>query len=168
MADKSPSYIADLLRPLPGPNTGDRRVWSIPLQAVWLPFFTATNVAGQTHITAEALGAPLRLARASDGSVKFSQTGRPVVRVVKELSEHVRIVRENFVASLVHYAGQVQKGMTKEYRAQVEAARLAGEPIHNADTQAVMDALKAKTELDTEASPEAQPAPQPQPELVTA
>lgn len=153
----TPQYIADLLRPLPGPSTGDRRVWSIPLQAVWLPFFTATNVSGKTDIADESLGAPLRLAKGSDGSVKFNKTGRPVVRVVRELSDHVKMVRENFTASLVNYANGIAKAMPKEYKAQVEAAQKAGQPILDADAQAVTDAIaramlaKAPAETKTEA-----------------
>ena len=161
MADnKTPGYIADLLRPLPGPSTGDRRVWSLPLNAVWLPFFTATNTEGKTAISPEALGAPIRLAKDSDGSVKFSKAGRPMLRVVKELSEHVRIVRENFTAGLVAYVGQVVKTRPKDYKAQVEAAQLAGEPLHQADADALMVALKAKAipgeEGQAEETPEAE------------
>ncbi|MDP3062489.1 MAG: hypothetical protein Q8O40_04650 [Chloroflexota bacterium] len=38
-----PSYIAALLQPQPSKPTG-RKVWSIDLETVWLPFLTATNV----------------------------------------------------------------------------------------------------------------------------
>ena len=78
----TPSYISALLKPMPCKGT-DRRAWSIPLQGVWIPFFTATNTAGETAIAAEALGAPLRLQRNPDGTPKFGNTGRPVIRVVK-------------------------------------------------------------------------------------
>ncbi len=63
-------YVAALLQPLKN-TQGDRRVWSIPLNGVWIPFFTATNVAGETAIPAEALGAPVRLQREQDGTPKF-------------------------------------------------------------------------------------------------
>ena len=55
-----PSYIAALLQPQPSKPTG-RKVWSIDLETVWLPFLTATNVTKATTIPSEALGAPLRL-----------------------------------------------------------------------------------------------------------
>jgi hypothetical protein len=56
-----PNYIVALLQPQAGKPTG-RKVWSIDLETVWLPFFTATNTVKKTTIPAEALGAPLRLA----------------------------------------------------------------------------------------------------------
>ena len=70
---KTPSYIKSLLQPTTKRESG-RKVWSIDLQYVWLPFFTATNVQGDTAIPHEAIGAPLRLAKDKDGSVKFKKT----------------------------------------------------------------------------------------------
>ena len=128
----TPSYISALLKPMPGKGT-DRRAWSIPLQGVWIPFFTATNTAGETAIAAEALGAPLRLQRNPDGTPKFGNTGRPVIRIVKELSDQIRIVRDNFTAGLLNYAASVQKSMPAEYKAQVEACQKAGMPITTRD-----------------------------------
>jgi len=95
----TPNYIKALLVPN-GRKPAGRKVWSIDLETTWLPFFTATNVMGETRIAPDALGAPLRLAYNADGSVKFSKTGRPVTKVVKELSDQIRMVRENFTASL--------------------------------------------------------------------
>ena len=63
----TPGYISALLQPRPE-RAADRRVWSIPVFGVWVPFFTATNTAGETHLSAEALGAPVRLAREKDGT----------------------------------------------------------------------------------------------------
>ena len=40
---------------------------------------------GDTAIPSEALGAPLRLGYNKDGTVKFSNSGKPVIRVAKEL-----------------------------------------------------------------------------------
>ena len=67
----------------------DRRLWSISLEGVWLPVFIATNAEGKTAISHEALGAPLRLSRYADGSVKFSRTGRPVFKVAPEIATQV-------------------------------------------------------------------------------
>ncbi len=86
---ETPSYIAALLQPQPSKPTG-RKVWSIDLETVWLPFLTATNVVKATAIPSEALGAPLRLQYEDDGEVKFSKTGRPVVRVAKEIADQVK------------------------------------------------------------------------------
>src|SRR3990172_923337 len=86
----TPGYIAALLQPRPE-RAADRKSWSIPVFGVWLPFFTATNVAGETHISQETLGAPVRLAREKDGAARMGDNGRPVLRLVKELSDQVRM-----------------------------------------------------------------------------
>ena len=125
---QTPSYVKALLQPATQ-KTDSRKMWSIDLNAVWLPFFTATNVQGQTAVSKEALGAPLRLAKDKDGTVKFSQSGRPVLRVAKELSEQIKVVRENFTASLVNYAGTVAKQNPDGYKSEVEACQKAGQPI---------------------------------------
>ena len=129
-------------------------MWSIPLQGVWIPFFTATNTAGETAIDAETLGAPLRLQREKDGTPRFSKTGRPVIRVVKELSDQIRIVRENFAFGLLSYADTVQKARPKEYKAQVDASRKAGEPITQKDAVDLAEylaSMKAEAVAETEA-----------------
>jgi len=112
-----------------GQKPRGRRVWSIDLESVWLPFFLSTNTVGDTAIPVDALGAPLRLAYNADGSVKFSKTGRPVTKVAKEVADSVRLVRDNFTAGLVAYAGSVIANKPEDYKAQVEQAREAGEPI---------------------------------------
>lgn len=137
---ETPKYITALLAPT-GKKAATRKVWSIDLEYVWLPFFTATNVQGDTAIPQEAIGAPLRLAKAKDGSVKFSQNGRPVLKVAGELSSQIRLVRENFTAGLVAYAGDVQKQRPDEYKAHVEACQKAGEPIGAAIQTDVAEAI---------------------------
>ena len=124
----TPNYIKSLLLPN-GNKPRGRRVWSIDLESVWLPFFLSTNTVGDTAIPVDALGAPLRLAYNADGSVKFSKTGRPVTKVAKEVADSVRLVRDNFTAGLVAYAGSVIANKPEDYKAQVEQAREAGEPI---------------------------------------
>ena len=93
---ETPNYIKNLLKPTANKTTS-RKVWSIDLETVWLPFFTATNAMGDTAIPHDALGAPMRLAYNQDGSVKFSKTGKPVVKVAKDISDNVRLVRDNFI-----------------------------------------------------------------------
>jgi len=164
MEQTTPGYISALVKPLPGRGS-DRRAWSIPLAGVWLPFFTATNTAGETAIEAEVLGAPLRLQYEKDGTPKFGQNGKPVIRIVKELSDHIRIVRENFMAGLLSYAESVKKAMPDEFKAQVEAAQKAGETITTQDAAALtayFEVLKAKAAADqAEAEAQAEPAPKP-------
>jgi hypothetical protein len=104
-------------------------VWGIDLETIWLPFFTATNTMGDTAIPADAMGAPLRLGYNPDGSVKFSKTGRPVTKVVKDIADSVRLVKDNFTAGLMAYANGVIADNPDGYKAQVEMAREAGEPI---------------------------------------
>ena len=163
---ETPSYIAALLQPQPSKPTG-RKVWSIDLETVWLPFFTATNTVKATAIPSEALGAPLRLQYEDDGEVKFSKAGRPVVRVVKEIADQVKVVRENFVANLQSFTGLVIKKDKDAYKAQVEAAQTAGAPIvarDQASLKAAYDALAVKAEVEPEVStngakPDAEPQP---------
>lgn len=149
---QTPTYVKALLKPSNGKGTS-RKVWSIDLEAVWLPFFTATNVTGDTALPLEALGAPLRLAKDKDGSIKFSKTGRPVFRVAPELSQATRMVRDNFTASLISHATKVAKEMPKEYKAQVEACHEAGVPIverAQADIEAVLQLQTEEAQVEAE------------------
>jgi hypothetical protein len=152
---ETPSYIKSLLIPN-GKKPAGRKVWSIDLETIWLPFFTATNTVGDTHISHDALGTPLRLAYDADGSVKFSKTGRPVIKVVKEIADTVRLIRENFAAGLQGYARQVIADNPEGYKQQVELARQAGEPISRKDSENLRDALaKAMEEAIAKAEAEA-------------
>ena len=165
----TPNYIRALLIPN-GHKPKGRKVWSIDLETVWLPFYTATNTMGETHINPDALGAPLRLAYDADGSVKFSKSGRPVVKVAKELSDNIRLVRENFSASLISYATGVIAENPDGYKAQVETARQAGEPIVRKDNDKLQQAIakrveqelaEAKAQAEAEAKAQAKETPKP-------
>ena len=156
----TPVYIKQLLRPSANGKRTGRRIWSIDLETVWLPFYTATNVMGETAISDEALGSPLRLQYNPDGTVKFSKTGRPVIKVVKDISEQVRLVRENFVATLTNYANGVAIENADGYKSQVDKARRAGEPIVNYDNGKLTEAIaelveKQKAEAEAKARVEA-------------
>lgn len=167
---ETPTYIKRLLIPN-GRKPQGRRVWSIDLETTWLPFFTATNTAGDTAIPHDALGAPLRLNYNADGSVKFSKSGRPVVRVVKAISDNVRLIRENFVATLDNYAQEVMAEKPDDYKAQVEASRKAGEPIIAKDKAELDKALAMAMEqamreaegkvTEPEGEPETEPEGEP-------
>lgn len=160
MDDSLSTYISTLVKPN-GNRSRGRRVWSIDLETVWLPFFTACNVEGKTQIPAGALGAPLRLQYNPDGSVKFSKTGRPVIRVVKDIADSVRLIRENFVATLQVYANGVAAENPDAYGRQAEAARKAGSPIVARDRRALSDALEAiaRAEAEAKAEPKARGEP---------
>ncbi|MBA7709368.1 hypothetical protein ES703_118283 [subsurface metagenome] len=141
----TPTYIKNLLMPSAKPRTG-RRAWSIDLQQVWIPFFTSTNVMGDTAIPLDALGCPLRLAYDKDGSVKFSKTGRPVIKIAKPVSDCIGLVRENFTANLLAYAHSVATEKAEAYIAQVKLAQKQGEPIHQHDTTELNKAVKLQLE----------------------
>ncbi len=146
----TPSYIKSLLVPSTRKPQG-RRVWSIDLEQVWLPFFTATNTMGDTAIPSAALGCPLRLGYDKTGAVRFSQAGRPVIRVAKEIGDSVKLVRDNFTANLLNYAGSVISEQGDSYKAQIALATKAGEPIYQHDRIELDKAIRAKAEAEAEA-----------------
>jgi len=116
------------------------------LENTWLPFFHSTNLEGQTKISLEALGAPLRLGYNPDGSVRFSKAGRPIIRIVKDISDNVRLVRENFVAGLQSYAHEVITANTEAYNKQVAEAVKAGKPIIERDSNELIKAMSKAVE----------------------
>mgnify|MGYP001593590338 CR=1 FL=1 len=169
----TPEYIAMLLSPAPSKPQG-RKVWSVDLETVWLPFFTASNVMGKTVIPPEALGAPLRLAYGKDGLPKFNtNSGKPVIRVAKELGEGVKMVRQNFVANLQHFSATVRKAEPEAYKAEVTTSIEAGKPIREADriaiNKAVAEAMaEAIAKQDKAEAQSEAPQTEAQPELVPA
>ena len=161
--------IESLVKPLPPQQQADRRAWSIPLSAVWVPFFTALKVEAKVDIADETLGAPLRLATNKDGTPRFNSKGFPMTTVAKELATQVRVVRENFVATLVVYASGVRREKPADYKAQVEHSRDAGEAVLNADADKVLRYLENQKAV--QAAVEAAHAaitPTPERELVAA
>ncbi|MBA7465845.1 hypothetical protein ES707_01017 [subsurface metagenome] len=167
---QTPNYIKNLLLPSTKSPTG-RRVWSIDLESVWLPFLMATNTMGDTAVPADALGSPIRLAYDKDGQVKFSKTGRPVSRVAKPISENVTLIRQNFVATLQQYTEQVAEGNKEGFAKQISQAHIAGEPIIAHDRQELSKAVALQLEeaMRAEATKEApEPEAEPARELVPA
>jgi len=165
---ETPTYIKSLVTPN-GKKPQGRRVWSLDLELVWLPFFSATNLQGDTAIPMDALGAPLRLAYGQDGSVKFSKSGRPVIRVAKPLAEGVKLVRDNFAANIVAYAQQVAENDPKGFEALQRNALKAGKPINSADREALKKAIAiAQEKAMAEATAEAPAEARREKELVTA
>ena len=153
----SDNYIKSLVQPTARKSQG-RKVWAVDLEKVWLPLFVATNVEGDTAVPSDAIGAPIRLAYAKDGSVRFSNSGRPVTQVAKALRDNIQYVKENFEAGLVDHAAKVQKAHPEEYRAQIEAARKAGEPIVKNDRDNLNKAVLAQMEAAAEAEKQSAPA----------
>ena len=148
-----------------GRKPAGRKAWGIDLQTIWIPWFHASNMAGATHLPPDALGAPIRLAYEPDGSVRFSRLGKPITRTAKDLADAIRIVRDNFTAGLVGHTERAIAGDKAGYKAQVELARKAGEPIITNDQNKLDKALilamevsvaklEAKAEAEAEASAE--------------
>jgi hypothetical protein len=163
---QTPDYIRALVIPNGKAKSG-KRAWGIDLETVWLPFFFATNTAGETAIPSEALGCPVRLAYSGDGSVKFSKSGRPVTKVAKELGEAVRMVKGNFEATLQSYAHSVIAENGEGYKAQVELAVAAGKPIAENDKANLSEAMaKAMESALAQAEGKAEPEPAIEPEPV--
>jgi len=163
--NQTPNYIKSLLLPSTKSPQG-RKVWSIDLEQVWLPFFLATNAMSDTAIPSDALGCPIRLAFDKDGSVRFGKNGRPVTRVAKPLSQSVSLVRENFVATLKNYAEGVATDCQKDYALQVELAQKAGLPIAEYDREAISKAIQLQIEQAVAQAEAHEPTPEPTPEPV--
>ena len=161
---QTPNYIKSLLLPNSKSPRG-RRVWSIDLETVWLPFLTATNTMGDTAIPLDALGCPIRLAYDKDGSVRFSKTGRVVSKVAKPIADSVTLIRQNFVANLQQYAEQVATDRQEDYALQIKQANIAGQPIIAYDIAELDKAIQLQLEeamrkAQAEATPEATEAPE--------
>jgi hypothetical protein len=97
----------------------------------------------------------MRLAYDKAGAVRFSNTGKPVIRVAKELSDNVRMVRDNFQANLLAYAGEVMTEHPEEYGAEIDKAQKAGAPIAQHDSQELSKAVAAMAEAEALAKAEA-------------
>jgi hypothetical protein len=171
----TPEFIKKLTAPVAQKQQSARKIWSIDLP-VFVNYFTATSATGDKVVDAAALGAPLRVAYDKDGQVKFSSTGKPIIRIAKELNQAVRDTREQFAATLVAFAQDTAKNRPAEFKAQLELQTRAGQPIVEADKQNLADALAMRELAEQEAAEKAaaekvaaQPvAPVDQPELVTA
>jgi hypothetical protein len=153
-----PEFIDVILAPRTQKGTG-RKVWSLDLETVLIPFFCATNAVQKTAIPSEALGAPLRLQYNKDGTPKFSEkTGKPVIRVADKIREQVNLMRENYQANLLHFVATVRKANPEAYAKEQQQAGIAGEPIRERDRIAIENAVtKAMAEaLANQSKPQAE------------
>ncbi len=152
MTSKLPSYISALVTPNPGSNSG-RKSWSIDVESILFHFFTDTNAIGDTNIPPETLGAPIRLATDQAGAVRFSPNGRPSLRIAPDLTRQIRIVRENFVASLQQYTGTVIEENGDAYRSQVEANQAAATPLLEQSARMLQEEMDRQAALAAEETP---------------
>ena len=87
--------------------------------------------------------------------------GRPIIRVAKEISQSVQLVRENFVAGLQSYTQTVHTENEESYNVTVKACIEAGKPIANNDRDnlekamaTMVDEAIAEAEAKSEAKAE--------------
>ena len=92
-----------------------------------------------------------------DGSVKFSKAGKPVVKVAKDISDNVKLVRENFVAGLQTYANTVFNENGEAYKAQITKAVEAGKPIQRHDKEKLDEAMEKLVEQAIAEAEKAEP-----------
>lgn len=150
------NYFACLKAPPTIKEPASRKVWSIDLEKVWVKVFIATNAMGDSAIPSAALGAPLRLAYDKAGAVRFSQAGRPIIRVASELSDSIRALIKQHTAFLIGHIADVQRDNPDGYAAQVALAQKAGEPIKALDARELSKALEAKAVAEAEATAKAE------------
>ena len=137
MVNNVVDFIEVLLTPR-GESTTERKVWGIGLETVVVPFLTATNAENKTAIPFEALGAPLRLQYDDDGLPKFSEkSGKPIIRVAKEIQAQVKLMRENYIGYLQNYTATVAKNNAEAFSKERTASIQAGQPIRQADREAI-------------------------------
>jgi len=145
--------ITSLLRPVVK-KTGGRKVWGLDLETTLVPFFTAEAVEGQAYIPPEVLGCPLRLQRDDDGEVKFSKTGKPVIRVAQEMGGMVRLMRENLELNLQAHAVEVKNAHPEAYAKAVKLNQALGNPIAERDSLDLAAAIDARNAAAVKAAAE--------------
>lgn len=134
----------------PSSKAISRRAWGIDVETFWVPVFTAAKAMGQAlDLPDEALGAPLRLAKSKDGSVRFGTNGRPVFRLAGDLNAYVTRARENYVAANLEYVGIVQTERPDAYKEQVERQHRLGEPLRQSDLNDLTEAIELMAQQPT-------------------
>ena len=152
--------IHTLMKPSPN-KAKDRSVWSLPLNGLWIPFFTATNATGESHINSGALGCPMRLAVDKAGVPKLKDDGSARYTVDKEISNAVKMVKDNFAFGLMSFTETVKKTHAEQYKAQVEAAQTEGAKVleHDDETLGKYLAELEKVANNATATPAGTPIP---------
>ena len=87
----------------------------------------------------------------------FSKAGKPVVKVAKDISDNVKLVRENFVAGLQTYANTVFNENGEAYKAQITKAVEAGKPIQRHDKEKLDEAMEKLVEQAIAEAEKAEP-----------
>ena len=154
--------ITSLLRPVVK-KTGGRKVWGLDLESTLVPFFTAKAVEGQAYIPPEVLGCPLRLQRNDDGEVKFTKSGKPVIRTAQEMGSMVRAMRDNLELNLQAHALEVKTAKPEEYAKAVKLNMTLGKPIADKDALDLTAAIDARNAAAIAAAATAENTEKPEP-----
>jgi len=163
------SYIKGLVTPQPTKNVIKRNVKAFDVEFL-RTFAIAQNVEGNTNIPLEAIGAPYRLAANKDGTIKISASGKPSIRVAKEIVAFGTMIHNNIVAGIQADTDRVFAEKKEACEAMVATSVKAGQPIINSDEKKLAVALKLYAEAEAaaakaEAAMDA-PTPATEPELV--
>ncbi len=73
--------------------------------------FTVTNLLGLTHIPQEALDKPYALTCNRDGTVKFSSSGKPSIRINKDIEDNANLVHHNLLKLDMPDEAKIQRMM---------------------------------------------------------
>jgi hypothetical protein len=146
------NWIDSIIQPIGAEKQTTRRVKSFDV-ALLVNFGIALNVEGKMNIPLEAIGAPLRLATAKDGSVKFSASGKPSVKVAKEIVAFGTMIHTNIVKGIMADTARVFAEQEEAVKLTIQKAGKAAEPILRADAAALEAtyAARAKAEAEAEA-----------------
>lgn len=157
MLTDSNSWIKSLVQPMPSKTVLTRRVKGFDVDML-VNFALAQNVEGNTNIPLDAIGAPYRLATAKDGTVKFSQAGRPSIRIAKPIVAFGTMIHQNIVAGIMAETSRVFTEKEAEVKAMAEAASKVGAPIIAADEKllATAEAALLKAAADAKAKADAE------------
>ncbi len=150
MNTENNSWIRSLVTPMPTKQVITRRVKSFDVDML-VNFAVAQNVEGNTTIPLDAIGAPYRLATAKDGTVRFSQAGRPSIRIAKELVSFGTMIHQNIVAGILADTNRVFTEREEEVKTMIEAASKLGAPIVASDVKKLTEAIAARAKAEAEA-----------------
>ncbi|MDD5060890.1 MAG: hypothetical protein PHN44_01220 [Candidatus Marinimicrobia bacterium] len=144
------NYFKSLVTPMPA-KAATRRVKSFDVDML-VQFGYAQNAVKNTNIPLEALGAPYRLAIGKDGEVKFSASGRPSIRVAKEIVSFGTTIHQNVVAQIQAETARIFNEQEETINKMMEAAKKVAMPIINSDVKKLDDALAARAKAEAEAA----------------
>lgn len=145
------NYFKSLVTPK-AEKPKDRSLWSMPLNAVIIPFYTGQNVIGNTFISAEALGHPIRLNQDKDGNVRFNSKGMPTYGVCKELRTAVNALRDNIIGRMLKETDRIKDGAetSQAYIEAVKASVKAGKPLKALEVVKLAQAIEARSQSESE------------------